>query len=236
MSKTELDKALREKFLDHEGTSKAYTPDHWKNFEQQLERKMPLRRKNRFGFSLNQFLFFSTFALILIAILFFPDYTGLNASSNHALQINSKSRNVDFKINKTPVVSLQKNEVLASIQNSFNKGAYINKLPNNQSETADYLSKANKDKPEGNNNEDVNPDKNLASENSINKSSDIQSGVKTQASSKISDTSVIVTKDKAMDNNDSSKTSASNKNSKKGTLQRIYVKRVKLIPVTFIGF
>ena len=85
MSKIEIDKFIRELFRGHEKTASTYTPEHWKNFEQLLDKEIGRRRKG--GFSLNNMLFFSSaFILIMLTPLLFLRSDNVNSTKENAIR------------------------------------------------------------------------------------------------------------------------------------------------------
>lgn len=82
MSKIDIDEFFREQFHAHEKKSGTYTPEHWKNFEQLLDKQTG--KRNNWGFSLNNLLFFmSAFVIVMMIPLFFlHSDTVVNSENN----------------------------------------------------------------------------------------------------------------------------------------------------------
>jgi hypothetical protein len=98
MSKIDIDKFISEMFHRHEKTSSAYTPEHWKNFEQLLDRETAKRKKG--GFSLNNLLFFSSaFILIMLIPLLFLRSDTVNIATEQSQKDEFKTNEVSLKIN-----------------------------------------------------------------------------------------------------------------------------------------
>jgi len=84
MNKTDIDKMFKEKILEHEKSSRVYKPEHWNNFEKQLDKALPVAKKNNFWFTLNNILIVLSVltSIVLIPILIL-----------HSSELNKSSQN-----------------------------------------------------------------------------------------------------------------------------------------------
>lgn len=100
MSKINIDKFFRDQFHAHEKNSGSYSPEHWKNFEQLLDKEN--KKRNKWGFSLNNLLFFmSSFVIVmLIPLLFLRSDTIMEPDGNTV--INKKNNNTVDVVKKSP--------------------------------------------------------------------------------------------------------------------------------------
>jgi hypothetical protein len=118
MNKTEIDKTFKEKILQHEKSSGVYKPEHWNNFEKQLDKLMPVAKKSNFFFSLNNiFLVLSVLTFIAVIPILLLHSSEINKSSLLPQTICLVDRNIkpDFK-----PISIATDNNNISHQNSFN--------------------------------------------------------------------------------------------------------------------
>lgn len=134
MSKIDIDKFFRDQFLEHEKNSASYNPDQWKNFEQLLDKKTGKHNNKKFGFSLNNLLFFmSSFVIVmLIPLLFLHSDTVKKSDANTETDIiTTKSTSVIVDKITTDETSIFKPSGNKTVSNnneteSFNYGVTIN--------------------------------------------------------------------------------------------------------------
>lgn len=149
MSKIDLDKLFRDKFLEQENSSKVYTPDRWKDFKKQLDKNLPADKKGGFRFNLNNLLIF-IFSLVIIVMvpMLLLQSKGVDSSSG----VSSRTLLTHTNTVSDKIIS-NKNRKEKQIEPSgyltpakiitFTQAADIPRVNNNQKET--IIAKQNSD-------------------------------------------------------------------------------------------
>lgn len=115
MSKIDIDKFFRDQFHAHEKNSGGYSPEYWKNFEQLLDKGN--KKRNRWGFSLNNLLFFmSSFVIVmLIPLLFLRSDTIMEPDGNTVINKMRTDNTSDIiKESSSVAVDSKANDVVCS--------------------------------------------------------------------------------------------------------------------------
>ena len=126
MNKTDIDKMFKEKILGHEKSSGVYKPEHWNNFEKQLDKALPVAKKSNLWFTLNNILIVLSVltSIVLIPILILHS-SALNKSSQ-----NSQASIIANNISKS---SEQSNSTIPDDKNTSSQNTVIhNFCINNQ--------------------------------------------------------------------------------------------------------
>jgi len=124
MSKIDIDKLFRDKFVEQENSSHVYTPDRWKNFEKQLDKNLPADKKGSFRFNLNNLLIFIIPMVIVILVpLLLLQSKGIDNSlstpgrtllthSNSANEVTSNENNSEKNQNTKNTVTIPANTLI----------------------------------------------------------------------------------------------------------------------------
>jgi len=153
MSKIATDKLFQEKFLEDENKSRNLKSDHWKNFEQMLDKTMPVEKKNNFGFYFNILILDLSSLIILGAISLFLSYSnGSNATSFNAKSTISVNHNINLSQRITSTAKTDTRNLNENSLTSIPSVQTNNVIAKNETKPQEPVSKNNNAQNEANDN------------------------------------------------------------------------------------
>jgi len=131
MNKINIDKMFKEKILEHEKSSGVYKPEHWNSFEKQLDKVMPVAKKNNFWFTLNNILIVLSVLTGIVVVPFLILHSSeVNSSSLNPQTITFIDRNINPSLR--PIATIE-NKKTTPVLNVTLASYYANKVENTKS-------------------------------------------------------------------------------------------------------